>query len=282
MAARRGRLVAVLAGVLVFSTLCKRTIDHRRQAPHAAWPTLVPPRVPVPAKRYAEELERKYGRKHYSYFNEEALIRDFFQDERNGYFVDVGASHYEKVSNTYYLEKSLGWRGIGVDAQDRYAADYARYRPNTKYLVYFVGARETSGKQVEFLVDLEDEYHSSGVDGSVVHPSKKLLVPSITLDELLERQDVTKVDFVSMDIEDGEPAALAGFSLQRWQPRLVCVEMHPMGERPIREYFSKNGYVQLVTYTFVDLLNGYFAPPDSPGAQRDAERLRSWQQELSP
>jgi FkbM family methyltransferase len=231
-------------------------------------------------RTFREELRRKYGEKVYSFHDEEILIRDYFQDERAGYFVDVGASHFERLSNTYYLEKNLGWKGIGIDAQEKYEPDYRRFRPNTKYLVYFVGDRESSGKQVDFFVDLESEFASSGIDGSVTHPSKKISVPSITLDELLEREGVTAVDFVTMDIEDSEPGALAGFSIRRWRPRLVCVEMHLRVKQQILTYFKNNGYVRLRSYENIDWLNGYFVPEDSPGARREADRSRSLAQAL--
>jgi hypothetical protein len=276
---RRNRLLVLLAAVIVFSVIAARAIE-RRYRDNTTLPDFQRPGIPVMAHAYLVELEEQYGKKRYSYFDEETLIRDVFQDERNGYFVDIGASHYASLSNTYYLEKNLGWKGIGVDAQDRYAADYARYRPNTKYLVFFVSDPASSGKQVEFLVDLQNEYLSSGVDGAVLHASRKIVVTAITMDELLDREGVTKVDFISMDIEDGEPAALAGFSIQRWKPRLLCVEMHAVGASRIAEYFSRNGYVRLDSYSYIDYLNGYFVPAGSPAARRDDERLRSWTQAL--
>jgi hypothetical protein len=125
------------------------------------------------------------------------------------------------------------------------------------------------------LIDQADEFRSSAVDGAFTGPSTKIVVPSITLDELLEREKVAKVDFVTMDIEDSEPGALAGFSITRWKPRLVCVEMHPVVKKQILSYFESNGYVQVVSYGLVDRLNGYFTPGGSPGAVRDAERLRA-------
>jgi FkbM family methyltransferase len=232
-----------------------------------AWP---------PATEYFAELEGRLGKKQYSYVVEETLIRDALLDARDGYFVDVGASHYRDLSNTYYLEKNLGWRGIGIDAQEQYAADYARYRPNTKYIVNFVGDPASSGKPIDFFVDLENEYCSSGVDAAVVHPSKKIVVPAITLDELLVTEGVSKIDFLTMDIEDAEPAALAGFSIQRWQPRLVCIEMHAVVAKSVTDYFAKNGYVRLRSYIAFDRLNGYFVRAGSPEAEREQARLRAW------
>ena len=55
-------------------------------------------------------------KKLYSQFDEELIIRDFFQDRRGGFFLDVGAADPDVNNTTYYLEKNLGWSGIGVDA----------------------------------------------------------------------------------------------------------------------------------------------------------------------
>ena len=62
----------------------------------------------------------------YSQGNEELIVRDFFQDRRGGFFLDVGAAHFKRNSTTYYLDKHLGWSGIAIDALKEYAPDYAK------------------------------------------------------------------------------------------------------------------------------------------------------------
>ena len=49
-------------------------------------------------------------KKLYSQFDEELIIRDFFQDRRGGFFLDVGAAWPLRNNNTYYLEKHLAVR----------------------------------------------------------------------------------------------------------------------------------------------------------------------------
>lgn len=280
MRERRKPLLGLLAAVIATSAIAWWTLERHYSKPTSS-PVVAEPPEPETIRKYREELQAKLGKKLYSYHDEETLIRDFFQDERDGFFVDVGTSHYEQLSNTYYLEKNLGWSGVGIDAQEKYAADYRRYRPRTKFLVYFVGDRESSGKQIEFFVDLENEFASSAIDAAIVRPSKKVMVPSITLDELLDREGVKKVDFLSMDIEDSEPGALAGFSLARWKPRLLCVEMHTRVKQQVLRHFKANGYVPLSSYAQLDWLNGYFVPEDSAGARRDAERFRALNAEFA-
>ena len=67
----------------------------------------------------ARPLLSKYGPEHSSYGPEEWIARDFFDDKRDGFFVDVGANHYKDTSNTYYLETGLHWSGIAIRTADR-------------------------------------------------------------------------------------------------------------------------------------------------------------------
>jgi len=85
-----------------------------------------------------QTLAERFGPSRYSRYGEEWIIRDFFQDRRDGIFVDVGANHYRDESNTYYLETELGWSGVAIEPQKQFAADYARHRPRTKFVPLFV------------------------------------------------------------------------------------------------------------------------------------------------
>ena len=78
------------------------------------------------------------GEKLYSEHDEELIIRDFFNDRRGGVFVDVGCYYYMRMSTTYYLEKHLGWSGIGVDALAEFAHGYIENRPNTRFFNFIV------------------------------------------------------------------------------------------------------------------------------------------------
>jgi len=71
--------------------------------------------------RLTPRLHARYGDALYSQDDEETLIRAFFDDRRNGVFLDVGAGESGEEQHTYYLEKHLGWRGIAVDALTEYA-----------------------------------------------------------------------------------------------------------------------------------------------------------------
>jgi hypothetical protein len=92
------------------------------------------------------------------------------------------------------------------------------------------------------------------------------LVPTITLNEVLEAVGVTKIDFLSMDIEQGEPAALAGFDIERFSPELVCIEVFPLIRDQIAGYFERHGYERIQKYIPYDEINWYYAPKEIAAA----------------
>jgi FkbM family methyltransferase len=209
--------------------------------------------VPVEARAF----RAMYGRSVDSQYDEELFIRDFFNGRRAGFFVDVGANDYRKYNNTYYLEERLGWSGIAVDALGEFAADYERYRPRTRFFSFFVS--DTSDTRARFWAS-RNSLLSSGERDVAGHDSTARDVPTITLDELLTREGVKKVDFLTMDIELAEPRALAGFDLPRFRPELVCIEAHLPVRQTILDYFTRRGYVVVGRYLRADEHNLYFTP----------------------
>ena len=86
----------------------------------------------------------------------------------------------------------------------------------------------------------------------------ELSVPTITLNDLLDGQGVTSIDFLSMDIELSEPQALAGFDIHRFRPALVGIEVHLEVRQQILNYFAEHDYVIVGAYLWADTENLYF------------------------
>lgn len=206
-------------------------------------------------------LRRKWGPTQYSWHYEELFIREFFQDRRGGVFLDVGAYHFSRNSNTYFLEKNLGWTGIAVDAQEEYREGYLTNRPGTKFFTYFVS--DVSGDEADLFVDDQSRMRASGNRESATEDGEvtQVVVPTITLDDLLSREGIGKIDFLTMDIELSEPAALRGFDIERFKPDLVCIESLPPVADFISEYFSDHGYVRIELWSRMDAYNEYYALP---------------------
>ncbi|MCP2732462.1 FkbM family methyltransferase, partial [Symplocastrum sp. BBK-W-15] len=65
----------------------------------------------------------------YSQEGEDMIISRFFEGKKQGFYVDVGAHHPQRFSNTYrfYLQ---GWRGINIDAMPGSMEIFNKIRAN--------------------------------------------------------------------------------------------------------------------------------------------------------
>ena len=88
------------------------------------------------------------NQKRYSQFNEELLIRYFFQDKRDGVFADIGCAWPVRNSTTCYLERHLNWSGIEVAEIARNGEVWAEERPRSQFLNYAVS--DQSGGTITF------------------------------------------------------------------------------------------------------------------------------------
>jgi FkbM family methyltransferase len=197
--------------------------------------------------------------KRYSQFNEELVIRHFFADRRDGVFVDVGCYHWKQYSTSYYLEEQLGWSGLGIDALPWLRAGYEKNRKATRFFNYLVS--DSSGaKQTLFAAGPLSSTDAERIEAWLPGRERKPIeVETITLNDLLDRAGVETVDFLSMDIEGGEAAALRGFDIARFRPDLVCIEVAQANRDFVESYFSKHGYQRLEEYAAYDSVNQYYA-----------------------
>lgn len=197
-------------------------------------------------------------RKLYSQGNEELIVRDFFGDARGGVFVDVGCAGPIACSTTCYLEKHLGWSGIGVDALPEYAPAWERERPRTRFVHAIVtdhGGTLDAFYRVPALPGLSTTDRAA----RATLAAERLEVPTTTLDALLDAHALAAIDFLSIDVERGERKLLAGFDLERFKPRLVCIEC-AIAPREVLDHFARHGYELIERYRRFDPVNWYFQP----------------------
>jgi len=209
------------------------------------------------------ELFRKYGPARYSEHEEEWIVRDLFQDRRNGVFVDVGANDYKFLSNTYYLERALGWSGLAIEPQLAFEDGYRKNRPRSTFLPFFISDVSNEEATMYYVKSNPLVTSSDKTFDQRYGTTTEFKTPTITMDDLLTREHLTTFDFLTMDIELAEPKALKGFDVERFRPALVCIEAHPEVRQQILDYFAGHHYVVVGKYLRVDEANIYFTPAGS-------------------
>lgn len=243
-------LAIFLIAVAVFAFVFGKTRTESRLAPYLS-------RGGVEL----QQLEAHYGPGRNSRYGEEWIIRDFFGEQRDGVFVDVGANHHQRDSNTYYLETTLGWSGVAIDPQAKFADGYASNRPRTRFVPLFVS--DSSNSEAVLHVPKNNDLIASASVTFVKDEGGDDVVPvranTTTLDDVLERGGIARIDFLSIDVELHEPQVLKGFSIDKYRPRLIGIESHPEVRQQILDYFMAHGYVVLGKYLRADSENLWFA-----------------------
>jgi hypothetical protein len=71
----------------------------------------------------------------FSQIGQDEFVIEVLKGKKYGTFLDVGCADYKNISNTFYLEKELGWRGIGIDLVEVNKPGWDANRPNSTFLL---------------------------------------------------------------------------------------------------------------------------------------------------
>lgn len=190
------------------------------------------------------------GQKNFrSQFGQDAIVADLFRGACGGRFLDIGANHPEYLSNTYYFETELGWKGVAVEPLPEKGPMWRQSRPNTHFVNAFAGQEVGC---VEFISvsassgweDMMSSALATATAEQVSRPHARISVPGMTVDSILEQAGIDLVDFVSIDVEGAEMDVLQSFDLGRFRPKVVVVEntKRIVGDEDIRRYLHSKGY----------------------------------------
>src|SRR3989344_218058 len=95
--------------------------------------------LPVSWHYPLSEIKRAlFGYPTYAQFGEHAVLLELFKDKDNGRYVDVGAHHPHRYSNTYLLYKK-GWHGVNIDPNPHTIALFNKARSSDKNICAGIG-----------------------------------------------------------------------------------------------------------------------------------------------
>ena len=193
-------------------------------------------------------IKHKYffKKKSYSMDGEDLFISDYFKIRERGFYIDVGCYHPIHRNNTFLLHKK-GWNGINIDIH-KFSIDLFNYlRPNDfNYNLAVSNKNQVLDmyfqKQLSQLSTIEEEQAKKVFQGNI----KKSKINAVTLDSILEEINVDnlKIDLLDIDVEGADFKVLEGFSIEKYKPELICVEIHQknMKESLISKYLDDFKY----------------------------------------
>ena len=207
------------------------------------------------------------GRQRWSQHEEDGfLARELAGSIQDGYYVDVGANHPARLSNTYRLY-NLGMRGLCIEPNEMLCELIARYRAEDEVVAVAVGPEEKLVRFYElarhdFSTFSEEEYKSRIAHGHRLR--RAAYKPVFRLSTILQScrpPGRTRFELLSVDTEGWDEMVLRSNDWQQFRPRLIAVEANTDAARA-----STQAFLQSVGYELVQRfeINGVFRDLASP------------------
>lgn len=166
--------------------------------------------------------------KTYSQEGEDMVLRRIFSDKRQGFYVDVGAHHPRRFSNTYWFYQR-GWRGINIEPNPDVIAQFRSDRARDINL--HVGVSESPGHLTYYQFDEPalntfDSEIAQSRQGKTHRLRSSCEISVERLDQLLTAHlpKNTPIDFLTIDVEGLDFAVLRSNDWERYRPGCVLVE----------------------------------------------------------
>lgn len=171
-----------------------------------------------------------FATKSYAQEGEDLILKRIFGEERAvGFFVDVGAHHPKRFSNTYIFYKA-GWRGINIEPNPVAQSAFALARPRDITLQVGISDHPGSLTYFEFDDPALNTFDESLMKWRLANTTYAVLQKSSVR---VERLDVVlsrviplgqQIDFFSIDVEGFDLAVLKSNDWERFRPACVVIE----------------------------------------------------------
>jgi FkbM family methyltransferase len=190
--------------------------------------------TPPECRKYFEE-GRVSGIIEASQAQDWILYYNFFRGKTKGFYIDIGANAPQTGSVSYFFDRCLQWKGICVEAQPELAKNL-REKRTCKVVNACI---DSEASEVSFVKDGD---HSRILKpDEIVTSGSVIRVKCMTLEQLLQENDVKYVDFMAMDIEGNEARVLDKFPFEKYSIDVINVENHRAPLR-LNELLNDAGY----------------------------------------
>jgi len=191
--------------------------------------------------------------KSYAQEGEDIILKRIFSGQQMGFYIDVGAHHPMRFSNTYSFYKS-GWRGINIEPNPESFNLFTKYRPRDINLNY--GVAKNKGNLEYYMCDepalntFDTEVLNSRKLNTQYKHIKTIQIEVMPLSNVLKERihEGTRIDFLSIDVEGFDLEVLISNDWQKYRPNWVLVEQLNLNDIEcldfeIHHYMKSVGYI---------------------------------------
>jgi len=207
----------------------------------------------APLERVINALLFRLGKRSYSQEGEDLILARFFEKQKIGFYVDVGAHHPYRFSNTCFFYRR-GWSGLNIDAMPGSMEAFRKTRSRDINLE--VGVLRTKEKVPFFVFDdaaLNGFWPDRGT-AQKTNPGynvlSEILVDAFPLSDIFNKHlsPNQEIDFLSIDAEGRDMDVVSSNDWVKYRPKVVVIELHgrdlhSLISTPMCEYMEERGYI---------------------------------------
>lgn len=188
----------------------------------------------------------------YAQEGEDLVLNRLFEGQRHGFYVDVGAHHPFRFSNTYLLSRR-GWRGINVDPNPEAMRLFGRWRRRDVNLTVGIAEEVGSLRYFQFNEPALNTFDEKLARQREVRDGYRLiastLIPVRPLWHVLEQHlpEGQAIDVLSVDAEGFDLNVIRSNDWDRFRPYCLLVEtlqssLISLETNATHQYVSALGY----------------------------------------
>jgi FkbM family methyltransferase len=191
------------------------------------------------------------------------VYEKYFASKTDGYFCEIGGYDGISFSNTWGLAEA-SWQGLYVEPIAELADRCRETHKNNRVVTIECAISDTEGL-TDIWLGPDLNFPSSTIDESSMQaaalevpdfgysPDRRRTVRTLRLDTLLSMLGTpVGFDLLVIDVEGAELKVLAGFSWEKWLPKMIIIEDHDgnvykskaLHTEAIAAWFSNTPYVR--------------------------------------
>jgi FkbM family methyltransferase len=204
----------------------------------------------------------KFSKTSYSQEGEDMIIDRFFDHKKKGVYVDVGAHHPFRFSNTSFFYRK-GWTGINIDPLPEAARLFKKYRKRDINIQKGVSLKE---EKLLYYAFNEPAYNTFSkikadeyIQARLVSPQvRKIKIDTVPLAAILDAhlKEGTIIDFLTIDTEGLEMEVLQSNNWDKYRPTFVILESHII---EIEKYLTTDLHLFMKKQNYVLVGKSYYS-----------------------
>ncbi len=197
-------------------------------------------------------LFKKYQKTSYSQEGEDLILNRLFEKINKGFYIDIGAHHPIRFSNTYFFYRK-GWSGINIDARPGSMLLFNRLRKRDINIETAVSDSETELTYYMFNDTALNTFDRERAEVIIKETNYKLtskkIIKTSRLENILDHNVTLKqsIDFMNIDVEGLDLKVLKSNNWNKYKPKYILVESlekdsSDIYKDPISLFLSNSGY----------------------------------------